>query len=146
MKQVIILFIFALGFVSMSAQSAEAEKNGYRSQYYFYSQLDTISTSSTSHTFQLTPSETFYKNMDCVISITADSLTGGTTATATIQGAAYPGSSNWQTIGSEVTIDGVSTVSRQTVQLVDANIRLNVVAGSSTQTTKVIFELACKVR
>jgi len=135
--------------VAVSAQStALVDRNSTQNSthYYFYSQVDTISTSSTADTVTFTVANTFYRNMDCVISVTADSLSGGTTATATIQGATYPTALEWQTIGTAVTINGVESKSRQTVQLVDSKIRLNVLAASSTQSTAVRFEIGCKAR
>ena len=153
MKQLIVLFIALFGFVIAGAQSTaettQQQAAGTRGQvktFYGYSQHDTISTSTSAHTFQLTCPATFYENMDCVASITADSLSGGTTAVATIQGSADPDGVEWQTIGTAVTINGVETKSRQTFQLVEPKIRLNVAAASSTQSTRVRFEIGCKVR
>jgi alpha-L-fucosidase len=117
-----------------------------RQGYYLYSQHDTISTSSSTHVFQFTLPERLYKNMDCVVSIVADSLSGGTTATFTIQESADPDGVNWQDVGSAVTINGVQTKNRQTFQLVGTRLRGNVDAPSSTQSTRVRFECACKKR
>ena len=135
--------------LSLAGQStALVDKNSSNSSVYYYQfyQLDTVSTSSSTHTFQMSPAVTFARDMDCVVAIQADSLSGGTTATATIQGLTHPGSTAWHTVGTAVTIDGVSTASRQTFQMLESRIRLNVAAGSSTQSTKITFELGCKAR
>jgi len=143
MKFIITLLICAFA-LSMSAQSTAEVVNN--KQYYLYSAHDTISTSSSAHTLAITAAERLFKNQDCSCSITADSLSGGTTAIATIQGSSDPDGVEWQTVGTAVTIDGVETKSGQTFQNYYTKLRVNVVAGSSTQSTRVRVEFACKNR
>lgn len=129
MKQLLI-FVFALaGLGGLNAQSTNA----------LASFNDTISTSSSLDTLNHPMIKEHNAPFVWEVSVQADSLSGGTNATAYIQHK-FKGSSRWTTVES-ITIDGVQTISKKIGDVLGGMMRVYVLAPSSTQSTRVQIDL-----
>lgn len=131
MKNIITIFILLFGFVGANAQTFVVTPS-----------VDTISTSSSldTVTFTLLP---LYSAVNYELQVSADSLSGGTTATCYLQVNQDMAGTDWYNLKT-VTIDGVQTRAFETGSLVRGTVRCRCLAPSSTQSTAVRVSFAAK--